>query len=318
MVIDVSSFQGNIDWTKAKASITGAIIRCGWGQDITSQDDPKFKRNVEECIRLGIPFGVYFYTYAKSIDRIDGEVKHALRLCNPYKDKMTFPLFLDVEERKADFLPGVAARARKFCQEMMKNGYKVGIYADKNYWTTYLKGVDDFPKWVAIYGPKNPPQISGMVAWQYTSKGIIPGITANTVDCNEDYGLAAAGSGAVPVPTPTPVKKTNEEMAAEVWAGKWGTMQDKPSRKQRLEAAGYDYAAIQALVDKGIGKPATQTDNGAANTGADDGTVYYTVKAGDTLSGIAKKFGQTQKQLIAWNNIKNKNLILKGQKLRVK
>lgn len=308
MVIDVSSFQGNIDWTKAKASITGAIIRCGWGQDITSQDDPKFKRNVEECIRLGIPFGVYFYTYAKSIDRIDGEVKHALRLCNQYKDKMTFPLFLDVEERKADFLPGVAARARKFCQEMQKNGYKVGIYADKNYWTTYLKGVDEFPKWVAIYGPKNPPQISGMVAWQYTSKGIIPGITANTVDCNEDYGLAAAGSG---TPAPAEPKKTNEEIAAEVWRGLWGNGVDRVSR---LKAAGYDPKAIQALVNKGVGKP----DNGAANTGADDGAVYYTVKAGDTLSGIAKKFGQTQKQLIAWNNIKNKNLILKGQKLRVK
>ena len=73
--------------------------------------------------------------------------------------------------------------------------------------------------------------------------------------------------------------------------------------------AGYDWEAIQSLVDKGVGKPTTQTD---------DGAVYYTVKAGDTLSGIAKKFGQTQKQLIAWNNIKNKNLILKGQKLRVK
>lgn len=312
MVIDVSSFQGNIDWTKAKASIKGAIIRCGWGQDITSQDDPKFTRNVEECIRLGIPFGVYFYTYAKSTDRIDGEVKHALRLCNPYKDKMTFPLFLDVEERKVDFLPGVAARARKFCQEMQKNGYKVGIYADKNYWTTYLKGVDEFPKWVAIYGPKNPPQISGMVAWQYTSKGIIPGITANTVDCNEDYGLAAAESGTVPTPAP---KKTNEEIAAKVWQGLWGNGVDRVSR---LKSAGYDPKAIQALVNKGVGKPTTQTDNGAANTGADDGAVYYTAKAGDTLSGIAKKFGQTQKQLIAWNNIKNKNLILKGQKLRVK
>ena len=80
--------------------------------------------------------------------------------------------------------------------------------------------------------------------------------------------------------------------------------------------AGYDWEAVQALVDKGIGKP--KTDNGAANTGADDGAVYYTVKAGDTLSGISKKFKVSQKQLIAWNNIKNKNLILKGQKLRVK
>lgn len=304
MVIDVSSFQGNINWEAVKASgVTGAIIRCGWGQDIASQNDPKFKRNVEECIRLGIPFGVYFYTYAKSIDRIDGEVNHALRLCNPYKDKMTFPLFLDVEERKADFLPGVAARARKFCQEMQKNGYKVGIYADKNYWTTYLKGVDEFPKWVAIYGPKNPPNVSGMVAWQYTSKGRVPGISGN-VDCDEDYGLAAAGSGTVPTPQPFPAKKSNEEIAKEVWEGKWGNGQD---RVNRLKAAGYDPKAIQKLVDATAPtKPKT------------DEPVYYTVKKNDTLSAISKKFGTTQKQLMEWNNIKNKNLIITGQKMRVK
>ena len=55
MVIDVSNFQGNINWEQVKASgVTGAIIRCGWGQDMASQDDPKFVRNVTECIRLGI------------------------------------------------------------------------------------------------------------------------------------------------------------------------------------------------------------------------------------------------------------------------
>ena len=112
--------------------------------------------------------------------------------------------------------------------------------------------------------------------------------------------------GAAPQPAPATPKKTNEEIAAEVWAGKWGTMQDKPSRKERLEAAGYNYAAIQKLVDKGVGKP------------TDDGAVYYTVKKNDTLSAIAKKFGTTQKQLMAWNGIKNKNLIITGQKMRVK
>lgn len=308
MVIDVSSFQGNIDWERVKAAgVKGAIIRCGWGQDIPKQHDPKFERNVEECIRLGIPFGVYFYSYATQDSRMKGEAEHAMRLCDPYKSRMSFPVFIDVEERKAAFTQGVAGRVRIWCEILKAAGYRVGVYADKNYWTTYLKGLDEYPKWVAIYGPKNPPSINGMVAWQYTSKGVVPGITANTVDCNEDFGLASAGLGVDP-PVATPVKKkTDEEIAAEVWQGLWGNGVERISR---LKAAGYDPKKIQKIVDATA--PQQQQKPQA------DAPVYYTVKKNDTLSGIAKKYKVTQKQLIEWNNIKNKNLIITGQKLRVK
>ena len=303
MVIDVSSFQGKIDWEKVKASgVKGAIIRCGWGQDIPKQHDTEFKRNVEECIRLNIPFGVYFYSYAKQDARMKGEAEHTMRLCDPYKDRMTFPVFIDVEERDPSFTKGVAGRVRIWCGILQAAGYRVGVYADKNYWSTYLKGVEEYPKWVAIYGPKNPPNVSGMVAWQYTSKGRVPGITANTVDCNEDFGLASAGSGTVPTPAPAPTKKSDEEIAAEVWQGLWG---NGVERTARLKAAGYDPKKIQKLVDASAPKK-------------EDDAIYYTVKKGDTLSGIAKKYKTTQKQLIAWNNIKNKNLIIVGQRLRVK
>lgn len=300
MVIDVSNFQGNINWEAVKAAgVEGAIIRCGWGQDIASQHDPKFQRNVEECIRLGIPFGVYLYSYAKTTSAAKGEAEHTMRLCGPYKDRMTYPVFYDLEQAGTE--AGAVDRARVWCDLLQKNGYKVGIYANLNWWRNYLKGLNEYPKWVACYG-STKPNVSGMVAWQYTSKGRVNGISGN-VDCSQNYGLAV---GAAPQPAPSTPKKTNEEIAAEVWAGKWGTMQDKPSRKERLEEAGYNYAAIQKLVDKGVGKP------------ADDGAVYYTVKKNDTLSAIAKKFGTTQKQLMAWNGIKNKNLIITGQKMRVK
>ena len=313
MVIDVSNFQGNINWEQVKASgVTGAIIRCGWGQDMASQDDPKFVRNVTECIRLGIPFGVYLYSYAKSVTAAQSEARHVIRLLTPYRDKMSYPAFYDMEQAGTEKVAKDTAKA--WLEVMRAAGYHVGIYSTKFWFDNYIKPAADLPKWVAFWGSKQP-QVPGICAWQYTSKGSVPGIKGN-VDCSEDLGLAQAGSGVVPVPSPAPQStKTNEELAAEVWAGKWGSGAD---RKQRLEAAGYNYAAVQALVNKGVGKPTTQTDNGAADSGADDGAVYYTVKAGDTLSGIAKKFGQTQKQLIAWNNIKNKNLILKGQKLRVK
>ena len=298
MVIDVSSFQGNINWEQVKASgVEGAIIRCGWGQDIASQHDQKFTRNVEECIRLGIPFGVYLYSYAKTTQQAKGEAEHMMRLMNPYKDKMTYPAFYDLEQAGTE--AGAVDRARVWADLLQRNGYRVGIYANLNWWKNYLKGLNDYPKWVACYGSTKPTSQTNMVAWQYTSKGRVSGIAGN-VDCNENYGLA----GTAPAPVPSPVqKKTNEEIAAEVWAGKWGNGAD---RAARLTAAGYDAKAIQKLVDKGVGKP------------AGDGAAYYTVKKGDTLSAISKKFGTTQKQIMAWNGIKNKNLIITGQKLRVK
>ena len=61
--IDVSQYQGVIDWEKVKGHIDFAIIRCGYGQDIEGQDDRMFKRNADECTRLNIPFGVYLYSY---------------------------------------------------------------------------------------------------------------------------------------------------------------------------------------------------------------------------------------------------------------
>lgn len=304
MVIDVSNFQGNIDWDKAKASITGAIIRCGWGQDMTSQDDPKFKRNVEECIRLGIPFGVYLYSYAKNTTAAASEARHCIRLLGPYKDRMTFPVFYDCEQSGTEGI--VSQTAKVFVDAMRAAGYHVGIYSTPNWFKNYIRPAADVPKWVA-YWSSNKPNVDGMVAWQYTSKGSVPGIKGN-VDCSKDFGLASAGAGTVPTPAPAPAKKSNEEMAAEVWAGKWGTGAE---RKRRLMQAGYDWEAIQALVNKGVGKPAEDKPK-------QDAAQYYVIQWGDTLSGIAKRFKTTQKQLIAWNGIKDKNKIKAGDRIRVK
>ena len=70
--IDVSYYQGDIDWEKAKsAGVEFAIIRCGYGMDVKNQDDEKFERNVTECERLSIPYGVYLYSYADSVEKAE-------------------------------------------------------------------------------------------------------------------------------------------------------------------------------------------------------------------------------------------------------
>ena len=82
LLIDVSEHNGKIDWETVKNYIDGAIIRCGYGMDETNQDDKQWKRNVAECERLGISFGVYLYSYATSKEKAKSEAQHVLRLIN--------------------------------------------------------------------------------------------------------------------------------------------------------------------------------------------------------------------------------------------
>ena len=78
--IDVSVYQGDIDWAKAKKEIDFAILRVGYGQDIKSQDDSKWSKNVKGCIDNNIPYGVYIYSYATTVAAAKGEADHVLRL----------------------------------------------------------------------------------------------------------------------------------------------------------------------------------------------------------------------------------------------
>ena len=77
--IDVSEFQGNIDWDKVKADgIKFAILRVGFGMDITSQDDKHIERNISECERLGIPYGVYLFSYANTVEKAKSEAEQSM------------------------------------------------------------------------------------------------------------------------------------------------------------------------------------------------------------------------------------------------
>lgn len=106
------------------------------------------------------------------------------------------------------------------------------------------------------------------------------------------------------VNTPAPAKKSVDQIANEVIAGKWGNGDD---RKKRLTAAGYNYNEVQAAVNKKLGGSAPKTT-----------TINYAVRKGDTLSAIAKRYGTTWQKLASDNHIKNPNLILPGQRIIIK
>ena len=218
ILIDVSEHQGVIDWEKVKPHVDGAILRCGYGGDYEDQDDSQFKRNADECTRLGIPFGVYIYSYAKTIDRIKSEADHALRLIKGYK--LSYPVYLDLEE--AGLEEGAVIRARVFGDIIEKAGYWCGIYANLDWWESHLVGLERFTKWVAQYYKECEYTGASLDIWQHTDEGKVPGISGN-VDMNECYRdfLAeilgeTAPEPVAPAPAPTPAEPEAEQSESKV------------------------------------------------------------------------------------------------------
>ena len=145
--IDVSYSQGIIDWEKVKATgIEFALIRAGYGSDIESQDDEQAVRNMQECERLGIPYGVYLYSYALKIENAISEAEHALRVVKNFNPQMG--IWFDMED--ADGYKAkkglnvynerelITEMCETFCDKITEAGYKTGIYANKNYFDNVI------------------------------------------------------------------------------------------------------------------------------------------------------------------------------------
>lgn len=186
-IIDVSEWQGVIDWTKVKPHIDGVILRCGCG---TSYDDRQWARNVAECERLGIPYGVYLYSYAKDTNAAKKEAEHVLRLIKGHK--LSYPVYFDAEQGGTEKVCNQTAKV--FCDTIESAGYFVGIYSTAYWFAHYLKDDGRYTRWVASWGtndgqPQVKPNVKSMAMWQYTSVGKIPGVNGN-VDvslCYEDF-----------------------------------------------------------------------------------------------------------------------------------
>ena len=191
MLIDVSKYQGSIDWKKVKAAgVDEAIIRCGVGK---TGIDKMFKTNIDGAIAAGIRVGVY--TYSKAKTEIDGraEAKNTLDAIEAYKGKLYFPVFIDVEE------PGTGIYSKKvisgFCKAINEGGFNAGIYCSSGWRSSYLKGVRADYWWIAKWGSSQP---SDCCIWQYSEKGRIDGI-GTTVDLNKNLSYHPQ-----PAPAPEP------------------------------------------------------------------------------------------------------------------
>ena len=187
--IDVSKHQGRIDWQKVKDSgIDFAILRCGYGGNYTHQDDEYFLYNATECERLGIPYGVYLYSYAVSTAQAAGEAEHVLRLLQGRT--LSYPVYLDMEDNST-LGSDHAAIASTFCSRILAAGHPVGVYANLYWWNTYLTDpcFDNWHRWVAQYN-STCHYTDAYAMWQYSSGGTVPGINGR-VDMNFQIGWPA-------------------------------------------------------------------------------------------------------------------------------
>lgn len=195
-VIDVSSWQGDVDWAKAKADgVEGAIIRLGYGWG--NYADAKAQRNINECKRLGIPFGIYWYSYAYDANcaRAEGnDVAAKLRQMGVSPNDLKYPVYYDLEKwtwagHTPPTNPNVySGMADAWYGALQSAGYKnLGVYS----YTSYLQGplnnssIYAKTRWVAQYGAQMGYNAFGTNdrGWQYTSSGHINGISGS-VDMN--------------------------------------------------------------------------------------------------------------------------------------
>lgn len=238
--IDVSYHQGNIDWEKVKASgVEFAMLRAGYGQ---GNIDKKFHEYAKECTRLGIPFGVYWFSYAYNPTMAHTEAQHVLGAVAPYK--LSYPIAFDFEYDSVNYAQrqGVtitkelaSAIAREFLNTVEAAGRYAAIYANPDFLNRYFDA--DIPPrydvWLAQWPDKpnlnsKPAKAGGM--WQYTSSGSVPGISGR-VDLNVAYKDYPSLIG-----QPAQPQKTEAELARE-WAMAQGITdgsapEDEPTREQ--------------------------------------------------------------------------------------
>ena len=178
IVVDVCDDQGKIDWKKVKRSgIGGAIIRVS---DSTGTPDKQCDRNIAQCEKYKIPYGLYIYSRAKDKKKVRKEANLILKKAKGHN--IQFPLYIDLEQPGCEKYAKMAAK--EFGRLVEKKGYRCGVYANQSWWKNYLVGLNRYSKWVARYGKK--PTISGMDMWQYTMEGKISGILGSC-DKNKCY-----------------------------------------------------------------------------------------------------------------------------------
>lgn len=295
--IDISVYQGDIDFSAVKGSGIGAVyIRAGAGNGYT---DGNFEKNCREAAAVGLKIGFYYYVTAMNEEEAVSQAEKFAALIRGKKYEMRPAM--DYESFSGLGREAVNNIGIAFLKETERlTGVRPAVYSDsyrtRNLWDARF---GKYPLWVADYdGGENPPESPVWREWagfQYSDRGRIAGIP-DYVDLDY-YTAQIMLDGNTPERPDTGIYYTVKRGDTL-----WGIARKTDSTVEKIVAANniknpnLIYAGEVFLIPE-------KTDN----------TVYYTVRAGDTLWGIARRFGSSVNAIAAANGIKNPNLIYAGE-----
>lgn len=322
--LDVSRFQGEVDWERVKAAgYQFAMLRAGYGDNTV---DEQFRRNASECNRIGLLVGAYWFCYAATAENAAQEADSCIRTVSEYR--LDYPVCYDIEQASADYIekqgvsftPALARElVKSFCNRVESKGYFAMFYSNQSFFNTYLGTAlaKRYAFWYARYTDTFDGTDCGI--WQYTNVGRIPGISGN-VDLDLAYVdypsvIRKAGlnrlSGSAPVPpapSPAPQYITYVIQPGDTLSG----------IAQRFGTTVSALADLNGISDPDkiyAGNTIRVPENGSSGS---SGPVYYTIRPGDTLSGIALKYGTTVSALADLNGISNPDKIYAGSRIRIR
>lgn len=290
--IDVSVYQGAIDWKKVYLSgIRFAILKI-----IKKNMDPdgQFEKNWKGCEDAGVEIkGVYNYSYATTVEKARTDAKRVLEVLSGRKATV----WLDVEDNCQKNLGKLLIDIiNAYAEVITAAGLEFGVYTGQSFYNSFIKpyGGVSYPLWIARYGTndgnmqeKYKPQIDGMVAWQYTSKGAVDGISGN-VDMN--VWLAEENSAETPNTTSNKVLEWQKAVFLDGFNlekygmdGKWGSECEKVAKKAIVKKLliGYRYQNLTKIVQQAIGV----TVDGKCGKNTRSAIITYQKKHGLTADG---------------------------------
>ena len=342
--IDVSKWQGSIDWAKVRAAGIGfAMIRAGFGSNGV---DERFAENMQGARAVGIPCGAYHYSYATSADGAKAEAAHFLDLIKGHD--FDYPVALDIEDpsQKALGKQTLTEIVPAFCSTVEAAGYYVCVYSNL-YWIMNrldMAALKRFDIWLAQWSAA--PALSDIGIWQYSDCGSVDGITGK-VDMNTAYkdyaaiiksaGLNNAKAAPQPVPNapaPAPAASLAHKVGEQVvfstcYASSTDGVEKAIQAGKMLRNHGtitkvYPGSHNPYLLDNGLCfvndgdiRGPYGGDQAAAKPNAYASSQVYTVQPGDTLSGIAARYSTSYQHLAQINGIANPNKIFVGQKIKI-
>ena len=344
--IDVSKWQGEIDWKKVKAAgIKFAMIRLGYGSSKGDACglDGYFEKNVKNAIAAGIDIGCYFYSYATSVAAAKKEAAYVINVLQKYKGVFTYPVAFDLEDKTQQGLGKqvLTDMVIAFGDAIEKAGFYCSLYSNPSWMKSYLDAdrVKRFDLWLAHWTDKtNYAGAYGM--WQNSSSGKVNGINGN-VDTDfayKDYPTIIkgkklngfTGSGQQPTvpdqPDPEPETTLKVGDLVKITGSKYYGGQNIPSWVKAKNWYVRQINGDRVVIDKSedgqnaICSPVHASGLQLVRRGTDAGTAQiYTVVKGDTLWGIAKKLlgsGYRYTEIVKLNGLKS-SVIYSGQKLKI-